>query len=84
MTSEHITALMCIRADGQCMPSMVVFRNALPKTNYAAIGPDDALYRASESGYVNSVLYKQYVVHLNRFIPGMYYTLSCNDLLRHL
>ena len=72
VTGEHITALMTIRADGVNLPPMIIFRNCLPKTNYAEMGPENALYRATESGYVNSALYLEYVKHLDSVIPGLY------------
>ena len=72
VTSEHITALICIRADGLVLPPLIVFKNATPKTAYKTIGPVDAMYRTTDSGYVNADLYLEYIQFLEKLIPGMF------------
>jgi hypothetical protein len=73
ISSEHVTALICVRADGKVFPPMVIFRNNLPKTAYKEMGPPGAMYRATESGYINTPLYMEYLCYLETLIPGNKY-----------
>ena len=68
---EHVTALVCIRADGEVMPPMVIYKTCLPKTAYKEMGPSGAMYRATESGFINAMLYKEYITYLDTLIPGI-------------
>ena len=69
-SSEHISVLACIRADGEVMPPMIIYTTSLPKTAYKEIGPEGALHKATESGYINTDLYLEYIRHLDSIIPG--------------
>jgi hypothetical protein len=71
VAGEHITALICLRADGKVLPPMIIYKTTLPKTAYKEMGPPGALYRATPSGFINATLCMEYITYLDTLIPGM-------------
>ena len=45
---------------------------SVPKTNYSEIGPEGAMYKATDSGFINTDIYLKYIQHLDKFILGNY------------
>lgn len=56
-TSEHISVHCCVNAAGSAIPPMVIFSGSLPGGPYHKNGPINALYSASESGFMNKHMY---------------------------
>ena len=71
-STEHITVLLCIRADGKHLPPLVIYmyKKSVPKTNYSEIGPEGAMHKATDSKFINTNIYLEYIQHLDKFIPG--------------
>ena len=62
---EHITLTMCASADGKWMPPMFTFKTSLPTSDdYHTLGPQNALFNTSESGHINTEVYRDYLMHL--------------------
>ena len=94
-TTEHITLLCAGSASGSALPPMVIYPKSFPGGQYKFGGPDDAVYAKSESGWVDSELFLEwmkriflwYAVHerpLLLIVDGhkSHLTLECIDLAR--
>lgn len=58
---DHVSVLACFNAAGEDIPPFVIYSKAYPGgVCYKTQGPPDALYGWSESGYVNSELFKKW------------------------
>ena len=67
-SSEHISIHCCINAAGHSMPPMIIFSKSFPGGNYAAGGPDGALYAKQDSGFMDSELFLKWFEKI--FIPN--------------
>ena len=94
-TTEHITLLCAGSASGSALPPMVIYPKSFPGGQYKFGGPDGAVYAKSESGWVDSELFLEwmkriflrYAVHerpLLLIVDGhkSHLTLECIDLAR--
>lgn len=66
-TSDHITANICISADGKVLPTGVIFSKCLPHRNYRKGVPSGWLYRVSDSGYIDGGIFREWFNRI--FIP---------------
>lgn len=58
---DHISVLACFNAAGDGVPPFIIYSKAYPGgVSYKTQGPPNALYGWSESGYVNSELFKKW------------------------
>ena len=60
-STEHITLLCGASAAGLALPPMIIFPKAFPGGAYTFKGPDDAVYAKSESGWVDSELFVEWM-----------------------
>ncbi len=60
-TTEHITMLCAGSASGSALPPMIIYPKSFPGGQYKFGGPDDALYGKSESGWVDSKLFLEWM-----------------------
>jgi hypothetical protein len=60
-TSEHITLLCGASAAGIALPPMIIFSKSFPGGSYRFNGPDDALYAKSDSGWIDSEFFLQWM-----------------------
>ena len=67
MSSGHVTAHLCICADGRVLPTFIIFEKSLPHIDYKDGVPGDWLFGHSESGYMDSVLFLAWFKQV--FIP---------------
>lgn len=54
---EHITVTLTMAADGSVLPPLVCFKGEFPATNYAEEGPSNALYCATDSGFLSGDIF---------------------------
>ena len=68
--SEHITLTMGASASGQWLPPLFIFKGTVPTSDnsFMTLGPDNALFAATESGHIDSVIYLNYIKHVERFL----------------
>jgi len=64
----HITAHLCISADGKVMPSFLIFEKCFPHTTYKDGVPNNWMYAYSDSGYMDTELFLIWFRDL--FIPN--------------
>ncbi|XP_038150439.1 uncharacterized protein si:rp71-1d10.8 [Cyprinodon tularosa] len=58
---DHISVLACFNAAGEDIPPFIIYSRAYPGGGcYKTQGPPNALYGWSESGYINSELFKKW------------------------
>ncbi|XP_053381964.1 uncharacterized protein LOC128549365 [Mercenaria mercenaria] len=57
VTSGHVTANICICADGKILPTMVIFKGSFPHRKFDDGIPDSWLSATSESGYMDGDLF---------------------------
>ncbi|XP_076025081.1 uncharacterized protein LOC143014944 [Genypterus blacodes] len=57
---DHISILACFSATGEDIPPFIIYSKAYPGVCYKTQGPPDALYGWSDSGRVNSELFKRW------------------------
>ncbi|XP_053383335.1 uncharacterized protein LOC128549782 [Mercenaria mercenaria] len=55
--SSHITAHLCVCADGRFLPTMLIFQGSLPHREFKDGLPSSWLYASSESGYMDGDLF---------------------------
>lgn len=67
-SAGHITAHMCVAADGRVLPTFVIYQRCLPHTAYKDGVPGNWMYGSSESGYMDSDLFITWFRDL--FIPN--------------
>ena len=60
-TTEHITVLCGASASGAALPPMIIYPRSFPGGQYRFGGPDDAVYARSESGWVDSELFLEWI-----------------------
>ena len=60
-TTEHITLLCTGSASGAALPPMIVYPQGFPGGQYRFGGPDDSVYAKSESGWIDSELFYQWM-----------------------
>ncbi|KAL2089186.1 hypothetical protein ACEWY4_016085 [Coilia grayii] len=65
-TREHVTVHCCASAAGEVIPPFVIFEKCLPSTAYSLEGPRNALYGVSDTGYMDSDLFK-WLEHFVRY-----------------
>ena len=66
---EHITLTMCAAANGKWLPPMFTFKTSLPRSDeYHTLGPQDALFNATESGHINTDVFRDYLMHLEPYL----------------
>ncbi|XP_047235399.1 MFS-type transporter clz9 [Girardinichthys multiradiatus] len=62
---DHVSVLACFNAAGEDVPPFIIYSKAYPGgVCYKTQGPPNALYGWSESGYVNSELFKKWFLKL--------------------
>lgn len=68
---DHISVLMCFNAAGEDIPPFVIYSKAYPSgVCYKSQGPPGALYGWSESGSVNSELFRRWFLkHFLTHVP---------------
>lgn len=65
---DHISVLACFNAAGEDIPPFIIYSKAYPGgVCYKTQGPPDALYGWSDSGCINSELFKKWF--LKHFLP---------------
>ncbi|XP_060560718.1 uncharacterized protein LOC132720575 [Ruditapes philippinarum] len=68
MTNDHVTAHLCVSADGSFIPTMVIFKGGFPHRNYKDGLPGSWLFSSSDSGYMDTELFLQWFV--KAFVPN--------------
>lgn len=63
-STEHVTALCTVSADGKALPPMIVFKGGFPGGPYSRKGPINAIYAKSESGFVDGELFLEWFRHI--------------------
>ena len=94
-TTEHITVLCGASAAGVALPPMIIYPRSFPGGLYKFGGPDDAVYAKSESGWVDSELFLEWIrrIFLKFAVPQRpllliidvhktHLTLDCIDICR--
>ncbi|XP_068456153.1 uncharacterized protein si:rp71-1d10.8 isoform X2 [Clinocottus analis] len=68
---NHISALACFSAAGKEIPPFIIYSKAYPGgVCYKTQGPPNALYGLSDSGYINSELFKKWFLkHFLKHAP---------------
>lgn len=61
---EHISIHCCVSASGVAMPPMIIFKAAFSGGNYAAGGPDGALYGKQATGFMDSELFLRWFTQI--------------------
>ncbi|CAG2211447.1 unnamed protein product [Mytilus edulis] len=59
-TSQHTTAVVCTSADGNVLPTMVIYEKSFPSGAYRRGIPEAWLFARSPNGYVDSELFIQW------------------------
>ena len=59
-TYDHITSVHCISADGQNLPTMIIFKKNIPNFTSGEY-PDNCHITSSDSGFMNSDLFLQWL-----------------------
>ncbi|KAH3781480.1 hypothetical protein DPMN_159310 [Dreissena polymorpha] len=59
-TNEHISVHWCVDAAGHALPPMNIFTNSLPGGPYHRLGPVNASYACSDSGFMDQTLHLQW------------------------
>ncbi|XP_060557384.1 uncharacterized protein LOC132717830 [Ruditapes philippinarum] len=67
-TTDHITAHLCVCADGRFLPTMVIYQGSLPHRKYTDGIPDCWGYATSENGYMDTQLFQRWFADF--FIPN--------------
>ena len=67
-TADHVTAHLCVSADGRFLPTMVIFKGSLPHRDYKDGVPSKWTYATSESGYMDGELFAEWFERV--FIPN--------------
>lgn len=70
-STEHITLLCAGSATGTAIPPMIIYPKAFPGGQYKFGGPDYALYARSDSGWVDSELFFEWMkkVFIRYIVP---------------
>ncbi|XP_060575632.1 uncharacterized protein LOC132733064 [Ruditapes philippinarum] len=66
--TDHITAHLCVCADGRFLPTMVIYQGSLPHRKYTDGIPDCWGYATSENGYMDTQLFQRWFADF--FIPN--------------
>ena len=67
-TRDHITVLACLNAAGDDVPPMIIYGKGYPGGNYPRGAPDNTLFARSESGYIDTILFRKWFeTHFLRF-----------------
>ncbi|XP_052260545.1 uncharacterized protein LOC127864686 isoform X1 [Dreissena polymorpha] len=64
---NHITAHLCVCADGRFLPTMIIFKGSLPHTRFTDGVPDTWLYGSSSTGYIDHELFQTWF--MKGFLP---------------
>ena len=67
LTNSHITAQMCVSADGRVLPTFIIFEKSLPHKNFRDGVPGNWLFDSSDNGYMEGELFKSWLEEI--FIP---------------
>ncbi|XP_053382064.1 uncharacterized protein LOC123532137 [Mercenaria mercenaria] len=66
-TADHITAHLCVSADGRFLPTMIIYQGSLPHRKYNDSIPDSWGFATSENGYMDTQLFQRWFTKM--FIP---------------
>ncbi|KAJ8305255.1 hypothetical protein KUTeg_015800 [Tegillarca granosa] len=66
-TPTHITANLCICADGRILPTFLIFESGLPHTAYTDGVPESLMFGYFASGYMDHCLFQSWFEYV--FIP---------------
>ncbi|XP_052763611.1 uncharacterized protein LOC128205737 [Mya arenaria] len=68
LTADHVTALLCVSADGKTTPPCIIYKESFPHRTYREGVPGSWLFAVSDTGYVNTEIFCQWF--LRGFIPN--------------
>ena len=60
-SADHITVLECGNAAGRMLPPMIIHQHCCPEGKFWDEGPTGAVYASTESGYVDSQIFQQWI-----------------------
>ena len=80
-SNDHTTSVHCAAANGKTLPTMVIYKNCIPRWLSTEGLPADWEFTASESGFINSELFYQWmekilVPYVRRVGPPVVLTLD--------
>ncbi|XP_052820359.1 uncharacterized protein LOC128246208 [Mya arenaria] len=68
LTADHVTALLCVSADGKTTSPCIIYKESFPHRTYREGVPGSWLFAVSDTGYVNTEIFCQWF--LRGFIPN--------------
>ncbi|WAR11217.1 hypothetical protein MAR_036293, partial [Mya arenaria] len=60
LTADHVTALLCVSADGKTTPPCIIYKESFPHRTYREGVPGSWLFAVSDTGYVNTEIFCQW------------------------
>ena len=66
-SSEHVSILCCVNADGNSLPPLIIFKKSNPGGKYSAGGVEGAMYTCQATGFMDGEIFLKWL--LNLFIP---------------
>uniref|UniRef100_A0A914VY05 Uncharacterized protein n=1 Tax=Plectus sambesii TaxID=2011161 RepID=A0A914VY05_9BILA len=67
---DHYTVVECVSADGQKLAPFTIFKGGLPHMAYHLVGPANAAYGTSETGYINEELFGKCLTNFGNHVRG--------------
>ena len=68
VTTDHVTAHLCVSAAGKFLPTMIIYQGSLPHRDYKDGIPGNWLFSTSESGYMDKDLFASWFQRI--FVPN--------------
>ncbi|XP_045177185.2 uncharacterized protein LOC123537512 isoform X1 [Mercenaria mercenaria] len=68
VSADHVTAHLCVSADGHFLPPAIIYKGSLPHQHYKDSVPSSWHFGHSENGYMDRDLFHKWFV--NVFVPN--------------
>jgi len=63
-TMNHTTSVHCAAANGQTLPTMVIYKNCIPRWIHTEGLPSDWVFTSSDTGFINADLFYEWMVNV--------------------
>ncbi|XP_060602883.1 uncharacterized protein LOC132755959 [Ruditapes philippinarum] len=67
-SGDHVTAHLCVSADGHFLPPLIIYKGSLPHQNYTDSVPSSWYFGHSENGYMDRELFTKWFFSV--FVPN--------------
>ena len=63
-TLDHVTTVHCAAANGTCLPTMIIYKNCIPKWIHSDGLPSDWIFSSSDTGFINTELFCEWLQNI--------------------